>query len=197
MFNDWDKARTPDERGENNHWLFYTQLGNRDPEVINAFVSAFNRKGESGNDNPNVRFRDDLDSPASKDDADITTMNRKYNMEAINKVMGENKASSWPVKQYNWLIDGITSFMAARTAAQRGGDVRMLLRSDKKLDDDKSFFINFESYELTRPESKVGRILLYNADSVESLSNAPKVIWKQGDAPIGKEANFDKGEFFP
>ncbi|KAF6843147.1 hypothetical protein CMUS01_02360 [Colletotrichum musicola] len=193
-FDRWDKSRTPDERGENNHWLFYTQLektDGKDDVMVQTFLNEFNRKDGQ------AKFRSDLGSPSGKDNTEITAMNKQYSSGYINDQVITGKAANWAVINTNWLIDGITSFAAARTAAQRGGDVRLILPTGKKVDADNSFFTNFEAYELTRPGSKVDRIIQYNGDSVESLSKEPIVIWKKGDAPIGKEANFDKGENFP
>ncbi|KAF6800256.1 hypothetical protein CMUS01_15570 [Colletotrichum musicola] len=177
IFDEFERSRT--NRHENSHWLFYTQLrpGMTD-SLIPTFRLRFNMEG---------KYRGDKESNDRNDNDEITSFGTAYNLEPL---LDKLKGSRYS----DWMIDAMVSFACARAAARRGGDARILGPKGVNLQKENKFWTEFEAYELTRPGSKIDRILRYDMDNLDA---EPVVMWKKGDPPLGNEADFNKPSDWP
>jgi hypothetical protein len=82
----------------------------------------------------------------------------------------------------------IASYGAARLAAVRGGNVRILMPKDVANTPDGRYWTDFEAFELTKPGSNVQSIWRYNS---ADFDEAPTQMWTKGMPPIGNQARFD------
>lgn len=177
IFDEYERGRA--NRHENSHWLFYTQTR---PGMTDSLIPTFRLKF-----NTQGKYRGDKGSDAKNDNEEITSFTSAYDLGTIASKLSNSRYSSW-------LGDAVTSFACARTAARRGGDVRILAPKDGNLQKENKFWTEFEAYELTRPESKVDRILRYDMDNLDA---EPVVMWKKGDPPLGNEPDFNKPTDWP
>jgi hypothetical protein len=99
----------------------------------------------------------------------------------------------------------LESYGTAKRAATRGGIVRVLVDekpntntpNQDRLNQDGSYFYNFELAMLTAPDSRIQSIQAYGAklDSATGVRGftPPTEIWRAGSPPMGKAPDWEEG----
>lgn len=158
-----------------NPWIFHSGLKDaaNDPSapgggIVPKFQEGFNKEGK-------YRVDGETDQPPIQQLRDT--------LSPLELLMQVGKQPTAQPKMW----DMSASYAAARLAAIRGGNVRILMRPDAPNTPEGRFWTNFEAYEVTKPGSNVQGIWRYNADDLDA---PPTKIWTQGDPTMGNPPDF-------
>jgi len=169
-------------------FVFFTRLGDKGNDVGgDRLVPNFQTGFAQG------KYRQTGDAPATPNDK-IQQMSDTMNPSS----MPDQISGSVPKTQQEFWYDMEASYAIARLAAATGGKARILMPKDGEDAPKDTFWTEFEAYTLTGPDSKVTELWRYDSDvftvqnGVKIYTNPPRLIWKQGQKPLGSLPDFTK-----
>lgn len=182
-FVNWD-IQSSSLVARDSHYLFY--VGDKAKDVRLDFKREFNEGGHREGLDPNDKNR-------IVDNTDIYT----------GITMGPDKVPSVPNKGDDIWLSMLESYGTAKRAAGRGGIVRVIVDEKPgtntpnrdRLNEEGSFFYNFELATLTAPGSRIQSIQAYGAKTVNGVRSftPPTEIWRAGSPQMGKQPDWIAG----